>query len=502
MQKQLMILEVSQKQAYIFKSKKLKENIANSDIIVEVTGDEYFSKCIKKSGLNYDKTKNMVYSGGGHTILEFDSYDNAVEFSSIVTQNIMTDFPDMEVFVKIVEYNESLKPSENIDNLIKSLELKKSKRKNSFKQKTFGIEKININKENKNIEVKKETKYGNDKYSMVYELDKLGGSKEKSNFISVVHIDGNAMGARVKNLHKENIGGVNDSWDSFKNISKEFSESIDSDFKTAFEETVDEVILNIENGNLGNLNLKDGDLPIRKIITAGDDICFVTDGRIGIECAAMYIRNLSRKINKVDKKNYAACAGVAIVHTKYPFHKAYEISEKLCSNAKKYGAEIDKAGSISAIDWHIDFGQMRGDLSEIREQYKTDDQKHLNLRPFVVDSEFVIPEYKKYDNFRNFVDDIQNKKNNLARGKIKELRSVLKKGEVESRNYIRFNSLEDILYKPIEHFDKDVSKQLLNLNQNESKGLEKLIFSKEGDCLFFDGIEIMDTFIKLERGDD
>lgn len=51
----------------------------------------------------------------------------------------------------------------------------------------------------------------------------------------------------------------------------------------------------------------------------------------------------------------SACAGVAIVHQSYPFYKAYEIAESLCSSAKKYNASLDKEGCANAcaIDWHI-----------------------------------------------------------------------------------------------------------------------------------------------------
>lgn len=59
--------------------------------------------------------------------------------------------------------------------------------------------------------------------------------------------------------------------------------------------------------------------PVRNIILAGDDVCFVTEGRIGVECARIFLEKIWGKVNSVDNKNYSACAGVAIVHQKYPF---------------------------------------------------------------------------------------------------------------------------------------------------------------------------------------
>ena len=50
-----MILEVSQKQAYIFESTKLKENVERSEEICRVTDPAYFELAAKRSGLAFDK---------------------------------------------------------------------------------------------------------------------------------------------------------------------------------------------------------------------------------------------------------------------------------------------------------------------------------------------------------------------------------------------------------------------------------------------------------------
>ena len=69
MSKCLTILEVSQKQSYIFSSNKVKDNIVNSAVIAYVLGAKYIGEILQET--NYVEEKNMVYSGGGHTILEF-----------------------------------------------------------------------------------------------------------------------------------------------------------------------------------------------------------------------------------------------------------------------------------------------------------------------------------------------------------------------------------------------------------------------------------------------
>lgn len=222
-----------------------------------------------------------------------------------------------------------------------------------------------------------------DNYKLVDKFKELGGSKDESNFISVVHIDGNAMGARVERMYENNKLP----WEAFKVHLQAFSKAIDKDFKDAYKEMTDEVRKNIESGRLADLSLKEKNFPVRRIITAGDDICFVSEGRIGIECAVSFIKALTKKENEEDKEGYAACAGIAIVHQKYPFYRAYELAESLCSNAKKFGVKWsdDETGSeISAIDWHVEFGEMGDTLSEIRQQYCAADGNRLEMRPYIV----------------------------------------------------------------------------------------------------------------------
>ena len=89
MGKTLVILEVSRKQDYIFTSKQLRENARRSAIISYVT-DSVFFECA--AGDLYTKADNLVYTGGGHTVLQFDSPEQARRFAQRVTSKAMVDF--------------------------------------------------------------------------------------------------------------------------------------------------------------------------------------------------------------------------------------------------------------------------------------------------------------------------------------------------------------------------------------------------------------------------
>lgn len=493
----LTILEVSQKQAYIFASNKLRDNIVNSAVIAWVMSNDYFKEKIGDANL-YCEEENYVYSGGGHTILEFASKEKADEFVKKITGTIRKEYPGIEVFAKTMEYNTSLDAGANIKELTKQLERKKALRKSAFHQGSFGVEKIDTNtlkpmlkdddkKDKKDAlpaaEEEKDAKLSPKGYERVYKFGDLGGSKDDSNFIAVVHIDGNAMGKKVEQLYEKHKKA---SWDEYKKELRKFSEKIDEDFKASYKEMVDKVAAKLQEGMLKELDLKGNNFPVRRIITAGDDICFVCEGRIGIECAVEFIKAINKR--DILGESYAACAGVAIVHQKYPFYKAYELAEMLCSNAKKFGAGLSKDGTgrdISAIDWHIEYGEIKDTLEEIRENYLTADQKYMNLRPYIINADADIMKkepIRQYRIFKKLMKILWNQEDSLARGKMKELRTALKQGEKATETFLKFNKMTDIS---------------IGCPEVENKSF---LTTQDGvtRAVLFDAIEVVDAFIALD----
>lgn len=504
----LTILEISQKQAYIFASNKLKDNITNSAVIAEVLSPEYLAEILK--GYPYSDEKNMVYSGGGHTILEFSCMEDAHKCTAVITETIYRRFDGLNVFAKSMEYDEKYSPGENLKNLTAALEAKKSVRKSAFHHGTFGIERTEEivaeeSPDKKAIAIKEEKRektYYPEGYRPVKKFEELGGSKEESNFIAVVHIDGNGMGKRVEGLYEQEKAS---NWTVIKKKLREFSEGIDKDFKAAFCEMVKVVGNNLKTNQeiREKLNIGEGNFPVRRVITAGDDICFVAEGRIGIECAVIFMQALAKKINTADHKGYASCAGAAIVHQKYPFYKAYDLAEKLCSNAKKFNATInpaDNGSSISSIDWHIEFGEIGDTLEDVRKNYNTLDRNRMELRPYIVNAdEKIMQNYAchSYESFLRLLTNIQSKKEMYADGKIKELRSALKEGKDMTRYYLTFNRMEDILYEAKDDKSLDFS-GLFSGTKVKNDAFVRDYDGKEHSVLF-DAIELMDTFFKLDR---
>ena len=490
MKRILMILEVSRKQDYIFASKKLRENAQRSARISHVTSSKYFRAV---AGELYKEEENLVYAGGGHTILQFHTLDQAQRFARRVTWTVMKQFRGLELFVKQMSYDEGKTPGENLKELTRRLEEKKALRQSSFRYSALGVERLSPETfmpqpmEEKPLEQLVHMLQPPKGYRFPSDFVELAG---KGNFIAVVHVDGNAMGKRVDGVY----AAAGDDWTVCCDKLNRFSVGIQQDFEMAFTQTAEELIRQ----KYGESKV----LPIRPVILAGDDVCFVTAGKLGLECARIFLEKLTALRNQEDQKPYAACAGVALVHLKYPFHQAYQLAEELCSNAKRFGAELDDAGRISALDWHIEFGQLKDNLKQIRREYRTEDGGLLSLRPVSV----VVPqgcrtvELRTYDFFSCLCQTMQKAYGKIGRRKIKDLRLAFKQGELESRYFLHDKQIASLLYQGFQSQDQG-ARRWEPYRQRLAKGgdlhQEPFHTITYGDraqryCLLFDAIEMID----------
>lgn len=475
MSKYLLILEVSQKQAYIFGSRKLRDNLTRSEEIRYVTTPQFFAECC---GADFKVDDNKVYCGGGHAVLQFAEREQARRVAKAITSEALKRFSGMEMYAKLMEYDPEKTPGENLNALSAALEEKKALRLPSFHRYSFGID-----YSRKPLQASAPVPMEYDGYFREWRLttdgEELAGD---DNFLAIVHIDGNAMGARVQKIYEK----VGNDWEKCKNLLDRFSQEIDKHFSEAFDEMRDELVQKLP--SLGWNATKDF-FPLRRIINAGDDVCFVCAGKLGLSCAASFIRHLSGKTNEADGCGYAACAGVCMVHKKYPFRAAYDMSEELCSNAKRLGAKYDPNGGISAVDWHIEFGQLKDSLSEIRSDYATDDGGKLELRPYAVIGDQV-PKYRQLAFFRTVVRELREQTKDLPRSKVKSLRDALKQGELETMLALKSTKLENISYLGVEARVPDWLKTTVR-NGTVEKGA---FISDDEDrrSLYFDAIELMD----------
>ena len=218
-------------------------------------------------------------------------------------------------------------------------------------------------------------------------------AKDMLSSVGVVHIDGNGVGAIMRDLgsaHSEaQEAGVcisadevhtepNDALQAFimvvnKRLDKTVKDAIALSWYDVQELTPDTVV------------------PIVPVLVGGDDVTVYTDGRFAIPFAEAYIRHYEELTEKDELlKQLAvvagakeagpltASAGVAIVGRNFPFHIAYDLAEGLVSRGKKLG---NRKGEVpcSTIDFHV----LR-DATVLDPDDTLDEYKGRSQRPFLI----------------------------------------------------------------------------------------------------------------------
>ncbi len=500
----LVLWEFSRKQNYIFNSNKLVECVGASLIIRDLT--ENFNEYKLKED-------NFIIRGGGKTLYLFETEKESEEFIRDYSLNVIKDYPGLELFM--VKQNFDIKRDsikEVINQIYRKLEEKKGSRLYAGNQIGFGIERectstkypaagyYEEDNEKRYISseviVKRKIGKENDKdffdnlipkgYVFSKKMDDLVKDSSKS-YVAVVHIDGNGMGKKIKNLGKAVNKGIDESEENFNRkyirILRGFSSEINEKYSNAFKDMCTSVAEKNQDNLKDCTKLEENIIPIRPLIMAGDDVTYISNGYIGIETARLFIENLNKyhiTIEGIDLGKLHACAGIAIVKKGYPFIEAYDLSEDLCQNAKRMLLDRNYEDE-SSIDFHITQGNLNKSIYEIREEdYKINsDNINLTMRPLVLNNS------KDWRNYNNFLESFENIKKSIdedkiGRGKIKELREVLTKGIEETKYFFKFYKIN------CEKYFKSL----------EATG-EYCFNMRDNTCMYLDAIEVMDLFIKL-----
>lgn len=132
-------------------------------------------------------------------------------------------------------------------------------------------------------------------------------------------------------------------------------------------------------------------VPVVPVLVGGDDVTVYTDGRYAIPFAEAYIHHyedLTKKDSLLSvlatvagapkQGPLTASAGVAIVGRNFPFHIAYDLAEELVSRGKKLGK---KPGTVpcSTINFHV----LR-DATVLDPDDTLDEYKGRSQRPFLI----------------------------------------------------------------------------------------------------------------------
>ncbi|MGA7496154.1 MAG: hypothetical protein WBX00_05430 [Isosphaeraceae bacterium] len=202
------------------------------------------------------------------------------------------------------------------------------------------------------------------------ELEKLG-----CDWLAVIHADGNGLGQVFLGFDKFASGDT----DYIDKLGR-FSRALDCCTEKAFC-----AALSV---------LKPHDrrevLPVVPLVLGGDDLTVVCDGRQAMKFIKRFLDQFEHLTGADSlvadimartpwcQGKVTSCAGVAIIKPHFPFHAAYKLAEELLRWAKKRKPR-------SAVDFHILYDASGPDLERIRAQLTTDDgSTSLVARPYVL----------------------------------------------------------------------------------------------------------------------
>lgn len=292
------------------------------------------------------------------------------------------------------------------------------------------------------------------------EFDHLVTQHGEESILAIVHIDGNDMGQRIGQILREIGKGYTEAVSTMREISSNIAQSFN---ENAFEKMRFDLNEWLKKEGYDkkpeagkSLYFKKDGTYLRKIIVAGDDITFVCNARLALPLVEKFTQYVSRHVLYGDQKEvehrkkygFSICAGIAYMHSHFPFHIAYKVAEACCDNAKKRAKEEERKDGVRIGNW-VDFQICRnaqmGNLKETREKnYRLSDKSFLLRRPYYIpiDDE-VYRELNKINavySLTKMIEIINEFKDNekFARSKVLQLRNTYPKGKNEMDMLISF----------------------------------------------------------------
>ena len=218
--------------------------------------------------------------------------------------------------------------------------------------------------------------------------------------VGVVHIDGNGVGAIMRDLGKA-FKGVCCHLDSLEEPAYNHKDNPCNIDEGRFQWFIMEVNYRLDGVVKAAVAAAWKDVedyargrqapPVVPVLVGGDDLTVYVEGKFAIPFAEAYIRHYEELTEKDEllkqlavvagaKKPgpLTASAGVAIVGRNFPFHIAYDLAEELVSRGKKLGKKKDTV-PCSTINFHV----LR-DATVLDPEDTLNEYKGRTQRPFLI----------------------------------------------------------------------------------------------------------------------
>lgn len=479
------IYDVRGIQSYIFRTNAVKEIIGASEMVSNLimTGLKY---AIKKKGLSeneaivdwkeqsefrFEKNNNIklevLYYGGGNLVVLYRDEELCKEISVSMSKYVMKNAYGLSLVYACVDkkekYQENWKELKEklseikavtpfntpagINPIVQYDRLTGNPLSEIYDNKRVTLEAYQKLKKYKELEENKDKK---DNY--IKEFDKMRTSSGEG-LIAIVHIDGNSVGMNIKEII-QNTTQYDKAVEKMRKISKNIREVFEEKAIKVVEQEIPRIC------KLHNVEIKENKLPFRPLIKAGDDITFVCNARIALDVVEEYIKVIKANYMYDEKFKFSACAGIAIIHSHYPFYKGYKIAEECCKSAKirakSEGMVEGKAENF--VDFEYCYSGKVRDLDESRkEDYTTIEEKNLLKRPYGIyeDNQDLNNEQKEFS-LKTFKEELK-MFNGISRNVAKlfrdtyyesetSIKTALKKHTIPETAFIKINDAECAKY--------------------------------------------------------
>lgn len=518
----LTAIDTTQIQGYVFGSNKLRENIGGSELVELATHQWVYEALpaahnvadVGTGELDDSRTievvdAEVIYAGGGNTVILFRTMELARTFTSQLTRRVLREAPGLEVVVAHRLFTWEKDTLANVVGETLGVDLARKKQSRTPPLPLLGLGVTTpcnstglvasqiVEKKPVSLEIKiksderiqaqslsrlkaKMPRVEQGKWIIPADLDDLGRIKGEESYIAVVHADGNGMGKRVEAIAgRHNTPAQNR---AYILAIRNFSRSLERAATQSLQKVVD-LMAEAYSADSQLAERHERKFPLRPIVFGGDDVTFVCHGSYGLSLAVRYLEAFEAATKDepaFEGKPAYACAGVAIVKTHYPFARAYRLSEQLCRSAKQM---LRKEGiDGSALDWHIAMSGITGSLEEIRQREYTVKQGSLHMRPVLLRTS--TRTWQSWPTFKTLLDRFIDKNGEWfdRRNKVKALREALRAGEDAVKEFLRTYQLKE-LHKA----------SSINVSGYETTGWAG------NRCVYFDAIEMMDFFADLQK---
>lgn len=356
----LTLVDVSGIQSFIFGSNRLTENVGASELVRAILDD-----WLKELTTREFFPCKLLFSGGGKALVQSSELAHALALMQALSDRVIEKAPGLTLFCAHLEWEEARQSFADIyASLHSALRQNKDAHWPEPEFDGFGVvasaypddsPAIGYDRRSGWRSRPSEAKDGARRlaeerlqrlfplpagYQWTNETDKLGRSRGERSLVGIIHFDGNGMGKQFEKASRTSLQQLTE-------LSQKVKEAGEETLQSGLQWVADRLPILDEELDLN------GHFPVRPILFGGDDITLLCEGRIALDLAVELLRAWEKSTTWGRESGETACVGVALVPVRFPFFRAYEISEACCKRAKRWLRDKEP---MSAIDWHLQVG--------------------------------------------------------------------------------------------------------------------------------------------------